>query len=149
MRVTLFLADAAQPEQATSKVHALGAGWSVTGSPTPPMAVVALIKVPWDQANTQHVARLELVDADGQPVTVQGPAGAQALKVEQVFEVGRPPGLPRGIEIDHSICVNLGPGLPLQPGMSYQWRLTMDGDEDTAQVATFFIRQQPSPPPQG
>jgi hypothetical protein len=147
VRVTLFLADAAQPEQASNKVHALGVGWSVTGSPTPPMAVVALVKVPWDQSNIRHTAVLALVDADGQPVTVPGPAGPQALRIEQEFEVGRPVGIPRGMEIDHSLCVNLGPGLPLLPGSAYEWRLTLDGDEDAAEVVTFLIRQAPASQP--
>ena len=46
----LILCDAAQADPNTGKVHMLGAGWSLTRSPTT-HAVVVLMKVPWDRTN--------------------------------------------------------------------------------------------------
>jgi hypothetical protein len=45
----LILCDYAVADPA-GKVHMLGAGWSLTSSPTPPHAVVVLMKIPWDRA---------------------------------------------------------------------------------------------------
>jgi hypothetical protein len=122
----LILADAAQATG--GKVSMLGAGWSVTGTPTAPQAVVGLIKVPWDRANEQLPLNLQLVDADGQPVVLPGPDGADTQHIEfnAVIEVGRPPGLAPGTPIDSSFTVNVQP-LPLLPGR-YTWRLEIAGD---------------------
>src|SRR5213078_2286630 len=63
LRATLLLADAAQAVE--GKLYVLGGGWSVTGPQPVPMAIALKIDVPWDQANTRHSWRLELLDADG------------------------------------------------------------------------------------
>jgi hypothetical protein len=63
MDAVVLLADSAATD-ATGKVHALGLGWTMTSSPTPPMAVVVLFHVPWDQSNVKHNMVLELVDSD-------------------------------------------------------------------------------------
>lgn len=47
----LILCDAAQTDAATGKIHMLGAGWTITGSPTAPHAVALMIQVPWDRTN--------------------------------------------------------------------------------------------------
>ena len=122
----LILSDAAQA--VGGKVSMLGAGWSVTGTPTAPQAVVGLLKVPWDRANEQLPLHLELVDADGRPVLLPGPDGAldQRIDFTAVIEVGRPPGLTPGTPIDSSFTVNVQP-LPLSPGR-YTWRLDVAGD---------------------
>jgi hypothetical protein len=123
--VQLILADAAQA--IGGKVSMLGAGWSVTGTPTAPQAVVGLIKVPWDRANEQLPLTLALVDADGQLVRFTGPDGVdQQIEFETVIEVGRPPGSTPGTPIDASFTVNVQP-LPLTPGR-YTWRLDISGD---------------------
>ena len=132
MEAQLILADAAQA--VGGKVSMLGAGWSVTGTPTAPQAVVGLIKVPWDRANEQLPMHLQLVDADGRPVLLPGPDGSldQLVQFHATIEVGRPPGLTPGTPIDSSFTMNVQP-LPLTPGR-YTWRLDLAGDI----VATSF-----------
>lgn len=122
----LILADAAQA--VGGKVSMLGAGWSVTGTPTAPQAVVGLLKVPWDRANEQLPLHLELVDADGRPVLLPGADGVldQRIDFTATIEVGRPPGLAPGTPIDSSFTVNVQP-LPLPAGR-YTWRLNVAGD---------------------
>lgn len=71
----LILVDAAQVDGSGGKVHILGAGWSITGCPTAPQAVVGIVKVPWDRTNTPLALKLQLQSEDGQPVVLPGPSG--------------------------------------------------------------------------
>jgi hypothetical protein len=144
MRASLILCDFAEADTAAGKVHMLGAGWSVTG-PQPSMhSVVALIKVGWHEANRPVNFVLRLTDGDGATVHVTGPAGAQALEVVGRIEVGRPPGIPEGSEIDASFVVPLQP-MPLTPGQRFTWRLSF-GEEEAASES-FYVR--PLPPQVG
>lgn len=120
----------------------LGAGWSITGPGPAPHAVVILIKVDWNEANEQHKFALRLVDSDGGVVHVPSPAGTQAMEFSGNLEVGRPPGIPAGSEIDASFVVGLQP-LPLAGGQRYTWRLQV-GDDELASEG-FFVRPQGPP----
>jgi hypothetical protein len=135
VEVQIILCDAAVADP-TGKVHMLGAGWSVTTSPTPPQAVAVLVKVPWDRANQRLGIRLQLVDSDGAAVLLETPQGQQGITTEGELEVGRPPGVAPGSLLDASFVVSLQP-LPLPPGR-YQWRL--DVSEQTF-AASFQVRQ--------
>ena len=136
MEAVLILADAAQSEG--GKVHMLGAGWSLTGTPTAPQAVVGLLKVPWDRANTALPLRLVLTDEDGHDVLLPGPDGVvdQRIEFQAMLEVGRPEAVKPGTPIDSSLAVNVQP-MPLPPGR-YTWRLTVDDEAFTTsfQVST-------------
>lgn len=122
----LILADAAQASGVGGKVHMLGAGWSITTSPTAPAAVVGLIKIPWDLANQKIAMLVELVDEDGKPVQLPGPKGDEPVRFGADLEVGRPAGLKPGTPIDASFTVNVAP-MPLSPGR-YSWRLQLGDD---------------------
>lgn len=140
MEAVVLLANAAEANQ-NGLVNALGLGWSVTGTPTPPAAIVVMMKVPWTDTNQQHDFCLKLVDADGQEVMLgQNPQTGEVAPLQLVgqFEVGRPPGLPHGTSLDNALTINIGPGLPLVPGAIYQWRLEVNGSEVAAQ--SFFVR---------
>ena len=67
LEAQVILCDAAVADPG-GKVHMLGAGWSMTGSPTAPQAVAVLMKIPWDRANQKIPMALRLLDADGKPV---------------------------------------------------------------------------------
>jgi hypothetical protein len=114
----------------------LGGGWSVTGPQPTPMAIALKIDVPWDQANARHLWRLELMDADGQPVEVPD---AGAVRLEQEFELGRPPGVKPGTSLDFVLAINIPP-LPLEPGSQYAWTLTIDGESDDDWRLPFAVR---------
>ena len=93
------------------------------------MAIALKVDVPWDQSNTRHRWRLELVDADGQQVLLGGsdeePGGP--VEIEQGFEIGRPAGVKPGTALDFVVAINIQP-LPLEPGKQYAWQLTIDGE---------------------
>jgi hypothetical protein len=140
MQAVVLLADSAQTDP-SNKLHALGLGWSVTTTPTPPAAVAVLMKVPWHQTNTRHQLLLRLVDADGRPAPPPTESSPGPLVIEAEFEVGRPAGLPEGMAIDQSFTVVLGPGLPLDAGEVYEWRLDIDGQHEEGWSARFFVRR--------
>jgi hypothetical protein len=86
-----------------------------------------MIVVPWTATNQQHKAVIELIDADGYPVTVpSGPDSEQQLRVELDFNVGRPPGLAAGDEQGINFAVNF-PGVPLPKLGMYRFTVQIDG----------------------
>ena len=143
MDITLFLADYAQAD-ANNKVHAIGIGWTITTSPSPPHAVVALLGVPWDQTNREHTFSFVLTDQDGREV--QGLPDADGnpttVKVEGSFEVGRPVGLPPGRPIAVPLVINVVPGLQLEQRTSYDWTLVVDGSDEWRRVVSFLVQGQ-------
>ena len=127
VKAHLFLADSAQADP-TGKLHALGLGWTMTVTPTPPAAVVALIEVEWSESNQPFHVTLELLDADGERVSIPGPIGPSELVIEGDMETGRPPGHPHGTSQFVPLTLNVAGGMPLQVGQRYQWRLSIDGE---------------------
>ena len=141
MMATIMLADAAQAID--NKLYLLGGGWSVTGPDPTPSAIAIALKVPWDEANAPHDMRIELIDADGQPILVgPEPDAGNPVVIDSHFEVGRPPGLRPGTPIDLAFAVNISP-LPLPPGGRYEWRLSIDGHSEAHWHAAFSTRPQP------
>lgn len=124
MKATLLLADYAVVSD--GKLTIVGGGWSQTGPEPASFGIGLLIQVPWDQANTPHAFSVELLDADGAPVSFETDEeeGEQPVAFGGEFEVGRPPGLKPGTPLDFPVAVNSTP-LPLDPGR-YEWRLTID-----------------------
>lgn len=137
MQATVLLCESAQ--EVNGKLYILGGGWSVGGPGPFPWALAVRIEVPWDEANTKKEVRLFLLDQDGRPVTLPGQMGP--LELQSSFEVGRPPGLPRGTPIDVAFAVQ---GMPMMlDGGRYVWRLTIDGQEDDHWQAGFYVRPMP------
>ncbi len=137
MKATMLLCDAAQV--ADGKLYILGGGWSITGPEPTPSAVAIKVEVDWHEAAQAHHWELFLVDADGQPVGIDTPDGAQLVEVRGDFEVGQPEDVPAGSPIDLPLAINIGP-LPLDAGGRYTWRLTIDGETDESWVLGFTTR---------
>jgi hypothetical protein len=125
----MLLCDAAVADP-SGKLHMLGAGWSMTGSPTSPQAVAVLLKIPWDRANERLGMVMRLLDPDGRPVVVSTPDGGQEVTMSGEIEAGRPPGVAPGSQLDAALAFNV-PSLPLPPGR-YQWRLDVADDTFTS-----------------
>ena len=138
LSIKLILCDAAVADASSGKVHMLGAGWSMTGTPTAPQAVAMLLKIPWDRTNQKITLTLRLLDADGQPVTMPGPEG-DPVRIGQdfEFEVGRPPGVAPGSMLDAAFALSV-PSMPLQPGR-YEWRLDIS-DQTASESFTVLTR---------
>jgi hypothetical protein len=113
LEVQIILCDAAQADP-SGKVHMLGAGWSMTSSPTT-HAVALLIGIPWDRANQRLPMKLSLLDSDGQPVEFETPQGPARIENVASIEVGRPPGVAPGSTLSAGFALNVPP-IPLKPG---------------------------------
>lgn len=122
MDVTMLLCDAASAVE--GKLYILGGGWSQIINPDIPtnMAVAIKISVPWDRTNETHDIKLQLITADGEPVEI----GGEPVVVAGDFEVGRPPGLPRGTSLDAVFAFNF-PAVVL-PVDGYVWELEIGPD---------------------
>jgi hypothetical protein len=136
MRTTLLLADFARV--ADSKLDVLGGGWSVMNAHGPfGFFVAALFQIPWDQTNTKHQFRFDLLDADGNGIPASG--GEDTVHAEGEFEAGRPPGLKVGTPVDLPLVVPFGP-IVVDPGR-YEIRLTIDGETKEDWFVAFTVRQ--------
>ena len=142
MKGVLILADSAQADP-NGRIHALGAGWTVANTPTPPIGLMIFVDCPWDQTNTKHRLLIELLDTDGQVVSFQtdGQGNPEpAVRIETDFEVGRPPGMSKGSPIRQVLTVNITGGLPLVPGQKYEFHLSIDGEHLDSWLSTFLIQ---------
>ncbi len=135
MRVNVLLGDSAQADP-SGKVHMLGLGWTRTGVPTGPMAVVVLLRLEdADEARQQHEVELELVGPEGAPAVLV-PGGA--LKLTAKIEPD--PEAKVDLPVVAPVVLQLG-GLPLAAGHTYTWRVLVDGKQDD-DWATSFATQK-------
>jgi len=137
----MLLCDAAQV--ADGKLYVLGGGWSLVGPDPVPSAVAVKVDVDWHEAGIDHHWELFLEDADGRPVLIDTPDGAQPLEVRGDFKVAQPHGVPEGAPIDVPFAVNFGP-IPLEPAKRYTWRLTIDGEALPGASLGFSTRPRPA-----
>lgn len=134
MEAILLLCDYA--EAINGKLYIMGGGWTICPPGPRFMAVAVRINVPWSETNTKHQLALFLQDTDGNQVEFGEPA--QAVKKTGEFEVGRPPGVPQGTEMDFTAVFGFI-NLPLEPDKGYRWQLEIGGEP--AVYASFRTRQ--------
>jgi len=111
-------------EEVGGKLYIMGGGWSQLRTPNQPsnMALAIRLSVPWSQANEQHDLAIRLLTSDGHPVPNEED---QDIALEGKMEVGRPPGLRPGTDLDMALAARFD-GLKLEPG-TYRWSLEVDG----------------------
>lgn len=141
MKATLILADHTQV--ADQKLFVSGGGWTWINAGHVSFGVGLLVEVPWDRLNEKHQLRLELVDADGNPVIAAGPEGELPVIVEGEFEGGRAPGHTPGTPLTMPAAFNFH-GVPLQPEQRYRWQLAINGESREDWSLAFSTR--PAPP---
>lgn len=143
-RVTMMLCDYAAV--AEGKLYVSGGGWSQTGPQPSQSALALLIGLPWTMANQKIRFTIKLVTQDGEPVQLSAPQGGlEPVELGGEFEVGRPPGLAPGTQLDVPLAFTMGP-MPLQPGQRYSWVLHINEETQTDWHVDFMTR--PGPPPQ-
>ncbi|HUZ29061.1 MAG TPA: hypothetical protein VMU90_07455 [Solirubrobacteraceae bacterium] len=118
MRATMLLCDAAQ--ETGGKLYIIGAGWSALLEPDTPttQALAVVLHIEWTEANSRHPIEIELHTDDGE---VWEPAEGQPLRMTTEVEVGRPPGVKPGTELNAPLAATFN-GLVLPSG-GYVWIL--------------------------
>jgi len=122
MRVTMLLCDSAQ--QVGGKLYVLGGGWThiLFRGQSMNMSLAVVVAVPWDRTNERFDIETTLLTEDGLPVEVND----VVVGGTSILEVGRPPGIKAGSEINAAFVANFE-GLVLPPG-GYVWDLSLAGE---------------------
>jgi hypothetical protein len=121
VQVTLLLCDAAQVSN--GKLFVLGGGWNMIAANTPAnLALALLFAVPWDQTNKQINVEAKLMTADGEPFRI----GDQAVEAMGQMEVGRPPGVKPGTDMNAPLAIPFN-GIVVPPG-GYRWEIWVDNE---------------------
>jgi hypothetical protein len=141
MDAIILLADWA--EAINGKLYIQGGGWSrVAPAPHPDApegtgiincAVAIRFLLGWDEANQKYEVGVRLVDVDGkpvEPVPARGP-----IEVKAQLEVGRPPGITHGSDLDAAMALNFL-GIPLAKG---RYTFVLEIDKEPTERATFDV----------
>lgn len=140
MRVKLLTANYAEVHGG-GLVSSLGLGWSETGPGPTQMAIVAFIELEWGETNQNRQIVFTVEDLDGQPFLVPTPTGDQPFQIAAHFDLGRPPGGVRRLQVP--FAVNLQP-IQFRPGQGYVLKVAIDGTE--YDQAYFTVRAAPPQP---
>jgi hypothetical protein len=113
----MLLCDAAQ--EVNGKLYIIGAGWTNLVQPDMPssMALGIIVHFEWNETNRKQPIELELQTDNGEVVEIDG----QPVRVATTMEVGRPPGVKPGTEINAALASSFH-GLSLPAG-GYVWIL--------------------------
>ena len=115
----MLLCDSAQ--EISGKLYILGGGWSVRQVEAQALMAIAIkIAVGWNEANEPLEFELRLVTQDGEIVD----PGPGPIVIKGRAEVGRPPGVRPGTELDAALAVTIG--VPLGAG-AYRWEFDVNG----------------------
>ncbi|MDD5748177.1 MAG: hypothetical protein PHP64_03870 [Actinomycetota bacterium] len=123
MEAMMLLCDYA--EVINGKFYIMGGGWTSCPPGRRNMAVAVRVLVQWDETNVKNKLSLVLQDEDGKTVEIGEPP--RQVRQDGDFEVGRPPGVPRGTELDFAIVFGFT-GLALLPERGYRWQLEINGE---------------------
>ncbi len=135
IKTHMLLCDSAQVSD--GKLYILGGGWNNCSAGPTNMGVALNIIVPWDMSNRTFKWGLELLTEDSEPVLLGDPP-TQPVTLSGEFEVGRPPGWPRGTPLSVPLAVN-AIGIPLQHSRGYSWEFKLNGNPE--ERVSFFTRK--------
>ena len=140
MRAKILLTDSAEVREGL--LFLLGGGWSEVGPASQPFAIAGILDVEWDETNVQHTAEFTIEEEDGAALMVPTPTGDQPFRIVSQFEIGRPPGSPRGRSFNVPVAIPILP-IPWTPGRNYVVVLRIDDAE--ADRLKFSVRAAPPP----
>jgi hypothetical protein len=126
IRAYIALADFAELDTGTRKVHILGAGWTFTALTASAHAVVVFLKIPPDRVGGPLPITLRLLSKAGEVVEQPGHGGPQRLEINGQLQL-QEPDEEQAVDLDAILPVNLGQ-LTLQAGV-YTWIAEVEGKE--------------------
>ena len=112
------------------------------------MAIAIKVDVDFNVVSEVHHWELFLEETNGEAVILETPDGPRPVEVRGDFRVAVPEGNPIESATPINMAINLGP-LPLAPGRSYMWRMTINGQSDANWSAFFSTRPMPEFPIEG
>jgi hypothetical protein len=128
----LLLADGAQVQG--GKLYVLGGGWDRVQFPeypqTLPIGLAFGVRVPWNQTNRPHTFTIQGLSSD---------ADTELFRLQGEFEVGRPPGIPRGMAQLFQAALQIPLHVP-GPGQ-YYIQATIDESKASYRVPYFAVPQ--------
>lgn len=155
-RVLVFLADYAAPDGG-GKLNAIGVAFNLAGvqpgGVTAPQHLAVIVDVPKKYIGVEFPLLIELRrDDTNEVVTIAGPSGApDSLRIQQLVKaepIQTPPGayIPDDVGSRVQFVMNFPAGLPLQGGVSYTWRVELEGQHRPGWDAKFHVVGPPPPP---
>lgn len=134
---TLLLAN--HVEAVNGLLYIAGGGWTdhwrtPTPEGPPPISNLGIgvgILVPWGETNRKHKIAIRVESEDGSP---------ELVRIDGEFEVGRPPGIPAGIDQRAVLGINANLQFPTSGG----YRIVAECRESTKSVS---FRVHDNPPP--
>jgi hypothetical protein len=130
---TLLLADWA--DALNGKLYIQGGGWSRTQlgpDGTINFGIAVKLNIGWDQANRPHKMTLSIRTDDGKPYE---PVPGDPFIISTDVEVGRPPGLKVGIDLDVPFALNVN-AIPMVRG---RYELRLEVDNELVESAAFEV----------
>jgi uncharacterized protein DUF6941 len=139
----MLLADAAQV--AEGKLYIMGGGWEMCGPEPTPMALAVKVEIPPSQVRRKHTWSITLVDANGEPVLLTADGEKSTVTIHGEFgRIADLKSLPKGGPVHLRFALNVAP-LPLEPGTSYAWRLSIDNQTRRDWQVSFSTRPITAP----
>lgn len=130
----LILANYA--EAVNGLLYISGGGWtdhwrtSTNGqTPISNLGIGVSLLVPWGETNRKHKIIIRIESEDG---------GPELARVDGEFEVGRPPGIPVGVDQRSVLAINANIQFPSQGG----YRIVAEC-RDTSRSVSFRVHDQP------
>ena len=162
VKIYVLLADRGTQNPHNGTLSLLNVGWAVTQLRRPmglgpglgtaaaplltgPQVVVVLIEAELAMCNRSLTLEIELLTEHGEIVEVPGPAGPQAVRLEQSLMVPSPSGVPTGFPGRATAMMELPTGLPLSAGI-YRWQARVNGKEEDDWSAHFYVAAPPQAP---
>lgn len=136
-----FLLVGDHADATTGKLNMMGAGWTDLwrGAPLddgpPPMThfgIAVGILVAWSETNQPHHLQVKIEDEDG---NLLGEA------IETDLELGRPPGLPQGVDQRAILAINADIQFPKAGG----YRVVAELEPESRRVVSFRVHDQTPP----
>lgn len=144
----IIVADFAMVDSA-GKSNIIGAGVALLGfdaqqGVTTRFSVWVSVLVPTELCPVEFPVEVALVDSAGELVQLPGHDGPQPLRIAQIVTAEKPSAQVSMLQREHigsrvQLVMDFSSGLPLAPGVNYEWRVRVDGDEARQVVYPFGV----------
>lgn len=145
MSTVEFVVLANHAEAVNGLLYISGGGWSEHwrvplpdgSTPATNLGIGVSLLVPWGDTNRKHPVSIIVESEDG---------GDPIVRLDAEMEVGRPPGLPAGIDLRSCLAVNLPVMIPEEGGYRVVAQVGEGSGEGQRRSTSFRVHDQQLPP---